>query len=309
MFDKCCCPSFLLAGGGPYLSILGVIFTDKFIVQRLTDIKWVGEASTHEDARVYQLARVFGSLRLSVAELDRYYGQVSKDPTIPALIFNEPHPRLFPYPTKFEEYRPEANAGPKYTEFEYIDTFRADPTNVTFLAKVKSSDQELVVKLVDRYGVEAHQLLADAGMAPRLLYCGLLDGKNDVRNTGNCAQGSIKRGGLYVGLMRMVVMEHINGKTADKSARPKNAREKTEKAIKKLHDAQFVFGDLRGSNVMFSGDDVFLIDFDWAGKADEARYPRNLSSGVTWPGKAEELEMQPILKDHDLFMLDQLFPK
>ena len=60
---------------------------------------------------------------------------------------------------------------------------------------------------------------------------------------------------------------------------------------------------------MFSGDNVFLIDFDWAGKAGEARYPRNLSSGVTWPGKAEELEMQPILKGHDLFMLDQLFPK
>ena len=109
---------------------------------------------------------------------------------------------------KFEEYRPEANAGPKYTEFEYIDTFRADLTNVTFLAKVKSSDQELVVKFVGRYGVEAHQLLADAGMAPRLLYCGLMDGKSDVRNAGSCAQGSIKRGGLYVGLMRMVVMEH-----------------------------------------------------------------------------------------------------
>jgi len=310
ILEKCCCPSFLLAGGGPYLSILGVVYTDKFVVQRLTDIKWIGEATTHEDARVYHLARVFASLRLAVAALDKYYDEVSQDPDIPALVFNEPHPRFFPHPTKYEEYRAEANLEPKCTEFEYINAFRADPSNVTFLAKVKSSDQKLVIKFVDRYGVEAHQLLADAGMAPRLLYCGLLDGKNDVRNTGSPVQGSTKPGGLYVGPIRMVVMEHTEGKTAEEeSTWPNDAREKIETAIQKLHNSQLVFGDLRGPNVVFSGGSVFLIDFDWAGRVNEARYPRNLSRRVKWPRKAEELEMKPILMDHDLFMLDQLFPK
>ena len=60
---------------------------------------------------------------------------------------------------------------------------------------------------------------------------------------------------------------------------------------------------------MFSGGEVLLIDFDWAGKVNEARYPRNLSRSVRWPGEVEELEMKPILMDHDLFMPDQPFPE
>jgi len=213
-----------------------------------------------------------------VAALDEYYGQVLQDPNIPALVINEPHPRFFPYPTKFEEWNPVANVKPTCTEFEYIDAFRADPTNLTFLAKVKSSGQKLVIKFVGRYGTEAHQLLADAKMAPRLLYCGRLDGKRDVRSAWWIP-------GLYVGPVSMVVTEHIEGNTTEKeSAWPKDARQKIEKAIQKLHDAKLVFGDLRASSVMFSGDNVFFTDFGWAGRVDE---------------------VVDTLMDHDWFMLDQ----
>ena len=65
----------------------------------------------------------------------------------------------------------------------------------------------------------------------------------------------------------------------------------------------------RGPNVMFSKGEVFLIDFDWAGKKGEAQYPRNLSRQVKWPEKAEELEMKPIESNHDITMLDRLFSK
>jgi len=244
-----------------------------------------------------------------VAALDEYYDQVSMDLDIPALVPNKPHPRFFPHPTRFKEYRAEADAEPEWTKFEYIDIPRADPTNVTFVAKVKSSDRKLVIKFVEQYGVEAHQLLADAGMAPRLLYCGLLDGGCDVRNAGSRTRVNTT-GGLYTCPVDMVVMEYVEGHTVDKApVLPKDVREKTEKAIQKLHDAQLVFGDLRAVNVMVSGDKVFLIDFDWAGKVNEARYPLNLSKSVKWPKEAQELEMEYILMDHDRFMLDQLFPK
>ena len=267
-------------------------------------------ATTHQQTRVDHLARVFGSLRLAVAALDEYYGQVSGDPDVPTLIPNEPHPRFFPHPTRFKEYRAGADAEREWTEFEYIDIPRADPTNVTFVAKVKSSGRKLVIKFVEQYGVEAHQLLADAGMAPRLLYCGLLDGECDTRDAGRFTRVSTATGGLYACPVDMVVMEYIEGDTVDKaSILPKDIREKAEKAIQKLHDGQYVFGDLRAVNVMVSGDKVFLIDFDWAGKVNEARYPLNLSRSVKWPKEAKELEMEYILMDHDRFMLDQLFPK
>ena len=213
---------------------------------------------------------------------------------------------FFLVPKKIEEHSTEADAWPNRIEFEYINAFHAEPTNTTFLVKVKSSDQKLVVKFVDRYGVEAHQLLADAVMALRLLYCGLLDGKNDARNVGSGARGDTKRDGLYVGPMRMVIMEYIEG-TTEQSAWPENAQEKIERVVQKLHVAQLVFGDLRASNILFAGDNPFFINFSWAWKVNEARYTRNLSRSVKWPGKAEELEMKPILTDHDWFMLGQLF--
>jgi len=43
----------------------------------------------------------------------------------------------FPYP-RFKEYCAEADAEHKWTELEYIDTSRGDPTNVAFTAKVNS---------------------------------------------------------------------------------------------------------------------------------------------------------------------------
>ena len=166
----------------------------------------------------------------------------------------------------------------------------------------------MVIKFVNRYGVETHQLLADEKMAPQLLYCGPLDGINDVRIDGSRTEGSTKIGGLYVGSMRMIVMEYIKRDTVE-PLWPNDAREKIEKAIKTLHDAKIVFGDLRAPDIIFSGGNPFLIDFDWAGKEGEARYPRNLSRSVTWPKEVEELEMKPILMDHDWFMFGQLFPK
>jgi serine/threonine protein kinase len=241
--------------------------------------------------------------------LEKYYDKVWEDTTVP--LYESPgfHPRLFPYPTKFKDFYTSVTPGPECTEFEYIDAFSADTANVTFLAKVKSPDQKLVIKFVDWYGAEAHELLARNGLAPRLLYCGLLDGTQDFRITDGHPQGSAKVCGLHVGPMRMVVMDFIEGKTVEKmSPVPSDAREKTLKAIKKLHDAQLVFGDLRAPNVMISEGKVFLIDFDWAGRVGQARYPRNLSRSVNWPAKAEDLEMMPILMDHDLTMLDSSFP-
>ena len=241
--------------------------------------------------------------------LDEYYDKVFHSQDIPPLGPNEPHPRFFPYPTKFREYLAEPDgARPELTELQYIEPLRGDPTNTAFLAKAKSSDRNLVIKFVDRYGVEVHQLLADEKMAPQLLYCGPLDGMNDVRVDWSRTEGSTKIGGLYVGSMRMVVMEYIKRDTVE-PLWPGDACKKVEEAIKKLHDAKFVFGDLRAPNVIFSGGNVFLVDFDWAGKEGEARYPRNLSKSVTWPKQVEELEMKPILMDHDWFMFGQLFPK
>ena len=101
--------------------------------------------------------------------------------------------------------------------------------------------------MVDRYGAEAHELLAKEGMAPQLLYCGTLDGENDVRNS---VQGRIEFG-LYVGPLRMVVMDRVWCEERDDW--PDDTRDQVKKAIETLRSGGFVFGDLWEPNVLFSG--------------------------------------------------------
>ncbi|KAH9918870.1 uncharacterized protein B0H18DRAFT_882474 [Fomitopsis serialis] len=55
-------------------------------------------------------------------------------------------------------------------------------------------------------------------------------------------------------------------------------------AVRTLHERGFVFGDLRHPNVLVVGERMVLIDFDWCGKAGEARYPSDilLDGQIPW---------------------------
>src|SRR5688572_17282077 len=55
-----------------------------------------------------------------------------------------------------------------------------------------------------------------------------------------------------------------------------------EKAVALLHANGWVFGDLRDANVVVSGGRGFLVDFDWAGKEGEDRYPAALNENNSW---------------------------
>jgi serine/threonine protein kinase len=72
-----------------------------------------------------------------------------------------------------------------------------------------------------------------------------------------------------------------------------------------LHQAGIVFGDLRDNNILYAQTDglaesrVFLIDFDWADRDGEGRYPAtlNLDSVLTYG---------IMRKAHDLCQVDRL---
>lgn len=68
-----------------------------------------------------------------------------------------------------------------------------------------------------------------------------------------------------------------------------------------------VHGDLRGQNVMYGRRkaDIQVIDFDWAGKEGEARYPKDLPPAVKWPRGAEPGGI--IAAAHDWYWIDEFF--
>ena len=302
------------------------------MVQHLADIH-LSDSTTHGDRQVWKIAKLFFSLLRARETLDDYYQTIgaltpvadpNHTPNNPLEVIGLPC--FFPYPTKFKECQvddptelkeheaieptdPKDSEVTKPTkpkevtsEFKYVNLPDADSTNITFFAEVVNSEplRKLVVKFVDRYGVEAHEALAEEGMAPKLLYYGTLDGQNDLRASED--KGRFEHG-LFIGPLRMVIMEYIESEKW-----PEDAREQVKKAIDLLHGKGFVFGDLRQPNILFSGGKVFLIDFDWAGKNREARYPRGLSTGVQWAeDELEKLERQLIKPEHDVKMLGFLF--
>ena len=83
-----------------------------------------------------------------------------------------------------------------------------------------------------------------------------------------------------------------------------------------LHYFKQVHGDIRRPNILYGttfyndndrSKQFWLIDFDWAGKDGEVRYPVQLNNKINWHC---EVKVGSVIKcAHDLFMLDNITSK
>jgi serine/threonine protein kinase len=223
------------------------------------------------------------SLRRNVQKLDNYYRGLDILATVP----NGLHPRYFP---SIGAYLDEASS---IITFDYIQPLEIESTCITFLARTTSGTvKSIVVKFVQRYGEDAHRLLAKENLAPELFYYGHIGVQDEAPSYGH---------------LRMVVMEYIDGDTLDKAKRiPRTSRDQIRRALDLLHQSGYVFGDLRQPNVMITkNQEIKLIDFDWAGEHMKARYPLLISRNLPWPDGVEALSLMET--SHDDKMLERLF--
>ncbi|KAI3612074.1 proteinkinasesubdomain-containingproteinPKL/ccin9 [Moniliophthora roreri] len=281
----CCCPSFIISISGPWVVVLGAVITSHVVVHRLTDYIWLGNSRAIDDDHAFRVARVFNALRLSMHRLRKYYETLSPP--------EDPNSRFFPLATS---YVTDENGVSNMAHFRYIRPLKgSDPSCVAFLASdVDDKDRLLVVKFVERYGEGAHRLLMAQRMAPRLLYCG------EVWQDGPERHGCLPR--------KMVVMEYMPGRTALDGVSV-SVRQTVRDALGVLHGLGFVHGDIRRPNILIADGDgdegkrTMILDFDWAGKEGEARYPLHLSD-IRWPDGVEDYAL--IEKEHDCRMVDFL---
>jgi serine/threonine protein kinase len=233
----------------------------------------------------YRVARILHSLGSSLRQLNNYYLGLKLEP----VGGPELHPRYFP---SIYAYR---DASEVIVDYKYVTPLERDATCVTFLAETLVTPvKSIVVKFVERYNDAAHKLLEDADAAPRLLYCGKV---------------GVRVGDPTYGHLKMVVMEYLDGKTADQVRElhqlPPTFLEEVRGILNRLHDNGFVFGDLRGANIMITNNGkVKFVDFDWAGNENVSRYPLFLSRQIQWPEGVEGLAVMK--KSHDLDMLNML---
>ena len=265
--------------------VLGVVITDIVVVQRLTDCIWLGLDTVHSEPHIAYVAGILLALRLSLAKLNSYYMSLKPGGTLPL------DSRYFPSMTV---YRNED----RLTNFKYVGYLENGLDCVTLRARTcEEPARDIVVKFVDRYGIRAHSLLADAGLAPALLYFGspwLSKEEQSCRS------------------LFMVVMEYVEGQTLA-TAKAKMDRKVTEgvqseikRALGLLHSHGMVFGDLRSPNIMVKKTgEVKLIDFNWAGEQGQVKYPYLISKDIDWPEGVEALAI--IETDHDLEMSKRLF--
>ncbi|KDN34367.1 hypothetical protein RSAG8_12533, partial [Rhizoctonia solani AG-8 WAC10335] len=156
--------------------------------------------------------------------------------------------------------------------------------------------RRIVVKFTEFYNFEAHTLLADRSLAPKLL----------------SLSAELVGESLF-----MIVME-FSGTSLDHylDSYPRldldRVRTDVQEAVELLHAHDFVFGDLRPPNVLVTqaADGTLrgkLVDFEWCGLEGEARYPigMNESSDLGWAAGVGKGSL--MFKVHDQHMLEQLF--
>ena len=247
----------------------------------------------HDSTNVVRLARVFAAFLSCCEELKGYYDAVATS----AALISHRLSCLYPSPTLADP----ARTLPKLMYHKLISRDgRPIPAvadlgfaiTAMYTATLIETGQEIIVKFTARYNEKAHRLLADAQLAPALLFCDRVVG------------------GLY-----MVVMERVGGSSIwelreDKVQIPAIVAEKVEEAVCRLHAEEIVFGDLRDPNILYipsndsSDERVLLVDFDWPGKDGESKYPATLNPANTW---ADDVSAYGVMrKAHDIWQVNRL---
>jgi serine/threonine protein kinase len=191
---------------------------------------------------------------------------------------------------------------------------------ITSVTGEKRQQRPVFIKYAHYYCEEAHVLLAQNGLAPiihvasttmdgdyrlivmdRIVDCETLDqwcGRKGYVKRQQTSQVRLKEDRQYQFIMKRV-----------------------EDAVRILHENGFVFGDLRANNIIVKESqpkqqqlqqehgegisiDVYLIDFDWAGKENQDVYHTVPNDRIRWH---EDVHPNNVLKkDHDLLWLRRL---
>lgn len=261
---------------GAHIGFAGAIWTDRPHFQVLAPMLPLFYHATDNNFRM-RAARYFGATKKAILALKAYY--------------ESELPRLSMAPTQ------RSPASPYPSEYECLDATEDTTRTFEFVSPVDedklifygtAGHEKLCIKFVHRYSPEAHLKCADMGFAPALR------GFQPIP------------GGWY-----MVVMDCLDrGEYCDFADSPNQESFETEirEKVGRLHQASFVHGDIRSSNIMVKKDSspgIKLVDFDWAGIIGEVRYPANVNMEIRRPSGVGDNEL--IMAEHDIQMIDFMF--
>jgi len=250
---------------GNRLTISIAVFTDAVYADELLSVKLL--LGPHGSNNVNHIARVFMAINESKDQLAVLYrGLLDSHPTpsVPTPVTKALWPNPTPYPPDSTTQLPNLDFICKVDRADGTRLFVVDEDNerhALYLARMPTSNEDVLVKFSANYHEDAHRLLANAEppLAPALHFCTRV-----------------------IGDMYMVVMEYVpkaKGQSLFIAPPPQSAledvREGIDRALDLLHEKDLVFGDLREPNVLYLPGDtgrVLLVDFDGVGQDGKDRY-------------------------------------
>ncbi|KAI0255340.1 hypothetical protein BJV78DRAFT_1350597 [Lactifluus subvellereus] len=272
-------PCMIVVIIGPHMGFAGAAWNDRPVIQVLSTTLPFHFHDSDTNLRTVA-ARHLGAFKKAIRALERYYrselavSQASHQPSS--------HGRIFPYQTDFTSL-----ADLKTHHIEYVS--QLIPDKLLFSGKL-SDDRDVCIKFTRHYSPEAHSFCSLAGYAPELL------GFQPIA------------GGWVMVVMDLIGFNYVEFHKSSRAGNPATF-ETLRDILSRLHEAGFVHGDIRDTNIMVdesSGGCPMLVDFDWAGKIGDVRYPMNVyrGPGLWRPDGACDGEL--ITVDHDIQMLERL---
>eukprot|EP01053_Blabericola_migrator_P000272 Blabericola_migrator_1__271@NODE_106_length_14174_cov_318_190118_g94_i0_p1_GENE_NODE_106_length_14174_cov_318_190118_g94_i0NODE_106_length_14174_cov_318_190118_g94_i0_p1_ORF_typecomplete_len721_score100_52Pkinase/PF00069_25/2_2e02Pkinase/PF00069_25/7_6e08Kdo/PF06293_14/7_8e08WaaY/PF06176_11/4_3e06APH/PF01636_23/3_7e05Kinaselike/PF14531_6/4_6e02Kinaselike/PF14531_6/0_0004Pkinase_Tyr/PF07714_17/1_9e02Pkinase_Tyr/PF07714_17/0_00058RIO1/PF01163_22/0_00016Pkinase_fungal/PF17667_1/1e03Pkinase_fungal/P len=317
-------PLFGLLFTGPYIQFVGLCVTPahEVVFHRFTDIvSLVNQSEDTMDRERFFLAALQAFV-MSCVEVAQHHS------ALPVLCSRE----------SYEKARNELSV-PVYKSFKVAGTLHelvymrnSEPYSVwisvqgTQLLRATSPQlpgRELYVKFCPRYGEDAHSFLARRGWAPRLHYVEVVPGGLLMivmdKSPGCLLSSAVTR---FLDNHPRATFDQVKDAFAPYLAQ-------LQEILARLHKRGFVHGDVRAPNVLIDdhhsgliqlrapnsyvmpesadlgvGVRLHLIDFDWSGPINEARYPTLLNRKTYFPPDAQRGGL--IKPEHDMNMLSMI---
>ena len=284
-------PSFIyLIYSGPYIAFAGAAWTDRPTIQMLSS----AIPCHYQDTDIKMesmLVRHLGALRRAMRSLDTYYQEYSANPSLP--LRNPTHP----YPTTF------TSRDGSVIRFIYHSQMKGRNRNLFFGRMDGPDGTAICIKFVTRYCEEGHELLAAKGFAPKLHAVERLPGGLYMVVMDDVSVEYVSLSDLIQDNLDLLLEEHLGARNS--------LSDKIRQCLRQLHQAGFVHGDIRDTNIMVKrggfNDGFFLVvDYDSGGKIKQVRYPLTLNTiSVQRPEGATGGAIIEV--EHDLKMLDHIW--
>ncbi|EPQ56756.1 hypothetical protein GLOTRDRAFT_128693 [Gloeophyllum trabeum ATCC 11539] len=267
-------PAILICQIGTLMIISVAVLTSKPFVQQLATVSL--NAHNTDIQQMEAGARAIAALRIAAASLSAQY---------PSLLEDRSRQPKYPFPRSFI-------LDGTIVNFTYVKALYPQKRLYRADCEYEGSPRKVIVKYTLRYSRQAHVRAVALGFAPRLL---------DVQE-------------FYQ--WYMVVMEDVSADYTPLYAwqgKTEELEEPVREVVDKLHNDGFVHGDVRDVNILVrnAASDgqprILLVDWDWAGREGEVRYPRNISPDI--PRHQDAVAGAIIKRSHDVKMVDDLFPK